>query len=241
MIRIGVIGDYNEGVQAHVAIPRALRLTADELGLHVDCEWIPTTSLTDGYGAKLSSYQALWIAPASPYASMQGALNGIRYARENRIPLLGSCGGFQHMIIEFARDVMGLAEADHAEIRPESPMLLVTPLSCAFREHTHRFLLAPGSRTAAAYGASETVEQYGICNYGLNPAFAASVSQAGFRIAGVDEDGETRIMELDGHPFFFGTLFQPERSAFKGIVHPLISAFVEAAKARADMARFSLE
>lgn len=137
------------------------------------------------------------------------------------------------MIIEFTRDVMGLAAADHAEIHPESPMLLVTPLSCAFREHTHRFLLTPGSRTASAYGTNETIEQYGICNYGLNPAFAAQVSQAGFRITGVDEDGETRIMELDGHPFCFGTLFQPERSAFKGIVHPLIREFVRAAAADA--------
>lgn len=230
MIQIGLIGDYKEEVKAHIAIPRALRLTADALGLQVDCDWIPTTALADAYESKLSAYQALWIVPASPYASMQGALNGIRYARENQIPALGTCGGFQHMILEFARDVMGLAEADHAEIHPESPMLLVTPLSCAFREHVHRFLLAPGSRTAAAYGASETIEQYGICNYGLNPAFAAQVSQAGFRITGVDEDGETRIMELDGHPFFFGTLFQPERSAFKGIVHPLIREFVQTAR-----------
>ncbi|CAI6082722.1 CTP synthase C-terminal region-related (seleno)protein [Cohnella sp. JJ-181] len=236
MIRIGVIGDYKEEVKAHIAIPRALRLTAEELGLRVDCDWIPTTALADAHESKLVSYQALWIAPASPYASMQGALNGIRYARENRIPALGTCGGFQHMIIEFARDAMGLAEADHAEIRPESAMLIVTPLSCAFREHTHRFLLSPGSRTAAAYGALETIEQYGICNYGLNPAFAAQVSQAGFRIAGVDEAGETRIMELDGHPFFFGTLFQPERSAFKSFVHPLIRAFVQAAEAVPDIA-----
>ncbi|MDG0809177.1 CTP synthase C-terminal region-related (seleno)protein [Cohnella rhizosphaerae] len=233
MIRVGVIGDYKTEVKAHIAIPQALRLTADTLGVQVDCDWVPTTALADTYAPELSAYQAIWIAPASPYASMQGALNGIRYARENGIPVLGTCGGFQHMIIEFARDVMGLAEADHAELSPESPMLLVTPLSCAFREHTHRFILTPGSRTAAAYGASETIEQYGICNYGLNPAFAAQVSQAGFRVAGVDENGETRIMELEGHPFFFGTLFQPERSAFKRIVHPLIRAFVEAAGAGA--------
>lgn len=233
MIRVGVIGDYNAEVKAHIAIPQALRLTADALGVQVDCDWVPTAALADAYESKLAAYQALWIAPASPYVSMQGALNGIRYARENGVPALGTCGGFQHMIIEFARDAIGLAEADHAEIRPDSPMLLVTPLSCAFREHMHRFILTPGSRTAAAYGASETTEQYGICNYGLNPAFAAQVARAGFRVAGVDEDGETRIMELEGHPFFFGTLFQPERSAFKGIVHPLIRAFMEAAQAGA--------
>lgn len=232
MIRIGLIGDYNEEVKAHVAIPQALRLAADELGLQIGCDWIPTPELEQACGEKLAEYQALWIAPASPYDSMQGALNGIRYARERRIPALGTCGGLQHMIIEFARDVMGLGEADHAEINPEGAMLLVTPLSCAFREHVHRFILTPASRTAAAYGAPETVEQYGICNYGLSPAFADQVSQAGFRIAGSDDNGGARIMELEDHPFFVGTLFQPERSAFRGVVHPLVRTYLAAAAAQ---------
>jgi len=237
MIRIGLIGDYNAEVKAHVAIPQALRLASEELGLQIGCDWLPTPALEQACEEKLAAYQALWIAPASPYASMQGALNGIRYARERRKPALGTCGGFQHMIIEFARDVLGWAEADHAEINPEGAMLLVTPLSCAFREHVHRFILTPGSRTAAAYGTLETVEQYGICNYGLSPAFADQVSQAGFRIAGTDDNGDARMMELEGHPFFIGALFQPERSAFRGVVHPLIRAYLAAAAATEGEAR----
>lgn len=226
MCKIGLIGDYDSEVVAHVAIPQAIQLAANDLGSLVEVDWISTLSLEQDSEQKLSKYQALWAVPASPYRSMQGALTGIRYAREHRIPFLGTCGGFQHMMIEFARNAIGLAEADHAEENPSASLLLVAPLSCSVSERTHTFKLTPGSKVADIYGNQEVVEQYGICNYGLNPEFAPMLEQAGLRIAGVDTDGEVRIMELDQHPFFIGTLFQPERSALKNIVHPLIKAFL---------------
>jgi CTP synthase (UTP-ammonia lyase) len=226
---IGLIGDYNPEVVAHVAIPQAIQLAANELGYQVEFEWISTLSLEQEFEQKLSKYQALWTVPASPYRSMQGALNGIRYAREHRIPLLGTCGGFQHMIIEFARNFMGLSEANHAEENPSASLLLVAPLTCSVSQQTHTFKLSLSSKVADIYGNHEIEEQYGICNYGLNPEFAPMLEQAGFRIAGVDADGEVRIMELDQHPFFIGTLFQPERSALKNRVHPLIKAFLRKA------------
>jgi CTP synthase (UTP-ammonia lyase) len=223
---IGLIGDYNPEVVAHVAIPQAIQLAANELDYQVEFEWISTLSLEQDFEQKLSKYQALWTVPASPYRSMQGALNGIRFAREHRIPFLGTCGGFQHMIIEFARNILGLSEANHAEENPSASLLLVTPLTCSVSQQTHTFKLSPGSKVADIYGSHEIDEQYGICNYGLNLEFAPMLEQAGFRIAGVDTDGEVRIMELYQHPFFIGTLFQPERSALKDIVHPLIKAFL---------------
>ncbi|MFE4714324.1 hypothetical protein ACFRAM_26080 [Paenibacillus sp. NPDC056722] len=160
---------------------------------------------------------------------MQGALNGIRFAREHNIPFLGTCGGFQHMIIEFARNVLEISEADHAEENPNSSFILVAPLTCFVSEQTHTFKLTPGLKVAEIYGEHEIVEQYGVCNYGLNPEFAPLLEKAGMRIAGVDTDGEVRIMELMDHPFFIGTLFQPERSALKNMVHPLIRAFLQKA------------
>jgi len=229
MIRIGLIGDYDEEVKAHVAIPKAIQLAANELGCEVEVDWIATPTLEQDYERKLAGYQAVWTVPASPYASMQGALNGIRFARERQVPFLGTCGGFQHMIIEYARNVLGLSEADHAEENPAASILLVAPLTCSVSELTNTFILTPGSKVAKVYGNSEIVEQYGICNYGLNPEFTPLLEQAGLRVVGVDTNGETRIMELDQHPFFVGTLFQPERSAFKNIVHPLIKAFLHAA------------
>ncbi|GLX70516.1 CTP synthase C-terminal region-related (seleno)protein [Paenibacillus glycanilyticus] len=231
MIRIGLIGDYDPEVKAHVAIPLAIELAANELGLQTNVEWIATPSLDNDCERRLANYQALWTVPASPYASMQGAINGIRFARENRIPFLGTCGGFQHMIIEFARNVVGLSEAEHGEDNPSASVMLVAPLTCSVSEKTHTFRLHLSSKVAAIYGTDEVTEQYGICNYGLNPEFASLLEEAGLSIVGVDENGETRIMELNGHPFFIGTLFQPERSAFKQIVHPLIKAFLQATTA----------
>ena len=229
MSKIGLIGDFDVEVAAHIAIPQAIQLAADDLGSPMDIEWIPTSSLENDFEQKLATFQALWTVPASPYKSMKGALNGIRFAREHNIPFLGTCGGFQHMIIEFARNVMGLSEADHAEENPATSLMLVAPLTCSVSEKTHIFKLTPGSKVADIYGESEIVEQYGICNYGLNPVFAPMLEKAGMQIAGVDTEGETRIMELINHPFFIGTLFQPERSAFKNSVHPLIKAFLQKA------------
>ncbi|TYP72387.1 CTP synthase C-terminal region-related (seleno)protein [Paenibacillus methanolicus] len=234
-MRIGLIGDYNEEVVAHRAIPEAIRLAAEAIGAEAESEWISTPRLDEAAEDKLARYDGLWCVPASPYRSMNGALNGIRYARERGVPFLGTCGGFQHMIIEFARNVAGLADADHAEINPEASVVLVAPLTCFVSEQTNAFRLTPGSRTAAIYGAQETVEQYGTCNYGPDPAYNERLEAAGLRIAGVDTDGTTRIMELPSHPFMIGMLFQPERSALKGASHPLIRGFVQAARDRRKM------
>ncbi|MFC5531172.1 glutamine amidotransferase-related protein [Cohnella yongneupensis] len=229
MLRIGLIGDYNEQVKAHIAIPQALQLAAEDLRSTVRFDWIATPALEVDHERKLAEYDALWVVPASPYESMTGALNGIRYAREHRVPMLGTCGGFQHMIIEIARNALGLTEADHAEMNPDASILMVTPLTCTVSEVTNTFKLTKGSKVAAAYGQEEVVEQYGTCNYGPNPQFEPLLEQAGMRVVGVDADGETRIMEHSEHPFFVGALFQPERSAFRSIVHPLIKAFLQAA------------
>jgi len=229
VVKIGLIGDYNAEVVAHQAIPQALKLAANDLGVVAEPEWIPTPTLDQDAERKLAEYQAIWTVPASPYASMQGALNGIRYARERRIPFLGTCGGFQHMVIEFARNVVGLAEAEHAEENPEASLLLVTPLTCSVSTQVHTFKLSEGSRVREIYGTPETAEQYGICSYGPNTEYRPMLERAGLRVAGVDEDGNVRIMELEGHPFFVGTLFQPERSALENKVHPLIRAFLRQA------------
>jgi len=227
VIRIGLIGDFNPEVKAHIAIPLALQLVSRELAVLVNYEWISTSLLDAGVEQTLEGYDALWLVPASPYASMQGALNGVQFAREHDVPFLGTCGGFQHMIIEYARNVLGLREADHAETNPNASLVLVAPLTCSVSEQDHTFILTPGSTVAACYGRNEIVEQYGICNYGFNPEFRSMFEHSGMRIAGVDTDDEVRIMELSGNRFFVGTLFQPERSAFRNIVHPIIKAFVQ--------------
>lgn len=231
-VSVGLVGDYSSRVRAHVAIPRALALAAPA-GVGVKAEWVATETLAGDVGPRLTGFDALWCVPASPYASMEGALSAIRFAREGGVPFLGTCGGFQHALIEYARNELGLAAADHAESNPEATLPLVAPLSCSLVGARGKIALAPGSRVRAVYGTDETTEQY-HCNFGFNPQYRALLADSALQVTGVDEAGEVRVLELDGHPFFVATLFQPELSALSGVKHPLVEAFARAASRRAS-------
>ena len=227
-ITVGLIGDYSESVPAHRAIAPALQRAAGALHREVAFEWIPTEEVTSV--SRIARFDGLWCVPASPYRSMEGALLAIRHARESAVPFLGTCGGFQHAVVEYARNVLGWADAQHAETAPGAARAVISPLACALVETTGLVRLFPGSRIAAAYGVSETTEGY-RCRYGLNPEFQAALVAGPLRAAADDETGEIRAVELDGHPFFVATLFQPERAALRGESAPLVTAFVGACAA----------
>lgn len=228
-IRIGLIGDYNAAVTAHQAIPRALDLAGAAVGASVHYEWVPTEEIGDV--SRVSGFDALWCVPASPYRSMEGALRAIRFARERGRPFLGTCGGFQHAVIEYARNVLGWADADHAEIAPNALRPVITALACALVEKTESIRFHEGSIVAAAYGCMEATEGY-HCSFGLNPALVSAMVSGPLRASAEGVAGEVRAVELDGHPFFVATLFQPERAALKGETPPLVTAFVRATLAR---------
>lgn len=168
--------------------------------------------------------------PASPYADGEAAIAAIGNARETGLPFLGTCGGYQHALLEFARNVLGLVDAQHAEDHPDAPIALIGRLSCDLVEVTGKIRLAHDSRMAAICDAFELEEGY-HCRYGLDPGFRPMFEDGPLRIVGEDEAGEARAFELDGHPFFFGTAFQPERAALEDRDHPLIVAFVRACAA----------
>jgi CTP synthase (UTP-ammonia lyase) len=226
--KVALIGDYDPSVTAHKAIPRALALAARTMGVAVTGEWIGTPTVEPDPARQLSAFHALWCVPASPYASMEGALRAIRFAREAQRPFLGTCGGCQHALLEYARNALGIAEADHAESNPTARLPLIAELSCAMVEESGSVRLEPGSRIAGIYGEREITEVY-HCSYGLNPRFEHLLSESALRISARDEKGEARAFELTTHPFFICTLFQPERAALKGKDHPLIHAFLAAA------------
>jgi CTP synthase (UTP-ammonia lyase) len=227
-VRIGLIGDYSPSVVAHQAIPRALGLASEAVGCSVDVEWLHTAALDNSSDRSLGEFHGLWCTPASPYTSMSGALRGIRYAREQGIPFLGTCGGFQHALIEYARNVLGLAEADHAESNPSAAMPLIAPLTCSLVGTTGRIHFVPGTRIAHIYGSADAVEAY-HCNYGFNPQHALLFANTRFIVSARDDSGEPRAMELTDSDFFIGTLFQPERSALSDRSHPLVEEFLRVA------------
>jgi CTP synthase (UTP-ammonia lyase) len=225
--RIALVGDYDQAVPAHRAIPEALRLSSERLGVGVDPLWTQTATLGPG-AAQLADIAGVWCVPASPYANTDGALAAIRFARESGRPFLGTCGGFQHALLEYARNVLGRAEADHAETAPDAAMPLIARLSCSLVEQRGKVHLAEGSRLRTIYGTDHAEEGY-RCNYGLNPAYESIFHGGPLKVAARDEAGEVRAVELSGHPFFIATLFQPERAALRGVEHLLITAFVAAA------------
>ena len=230
-VGIALIGDHNPAVTAHRAIPLALAAAAQATGIEVRPTWVHTSTIPDPLDDFLASYNGIWCIPASPYVNMTGALSAIRYARESHTPFLGTCGGFQHAVIEYARNVLGLSAAAHAETDPDAAEALVTPLSCALVERDGTIELLAGSRARALCGCTELREEY-HCSYGLNAAYEERLEREGLRVAGRDPAGEARVVELAEHPFFIATLFQPERAGLRDESHPLIAAFVAAAASR---------
>lgn len=222
-LRIGLIGDRNDDVVAHRAIPLALAMAAEVTSVAIDVQWLGTDKIGDGKA--LRGYDALWCVPASPYRSMDGALTAIRYAREKQVPYLGTCGGFQHAVVEYARNVLGWSDAEHAETSPEAARPVVVPLSCSLVEVRDAIHLKPGSRIAEIYGTNDIEEGY-HCRYGLGSGFREAIDPTPLHVTGVDDHDDARVLELRDHPFFIATLFQPERAALQGVCPPLVKALL---------------
>ena len=114
-MKLAIIGEYNPDFEPHVQTDAAIAHAASALGLDVQSEWISTA---DARITHLTGFDALWLAPGSPYRNLSGTLDAIRFAREHNVATLGTCGGYQHMVIEFTRNVMGIRDAQHAEYDP---------------------------------------------------------------------------------------------------------------------------
>jgi CTP synthase (UTP-ammonia lyase) len=225
VIRIALIGDYDPQVTAHQAIPLALGMAAEHAGLDVQFQWLATDRIDND--TPLADFDGFWCVPASPYRNEAGALRAIRFAREQQRPFLGTCGGFQHAVLEYARNVLGWGDAEHGETSPDATRALLTPLTCSLVEAVDSIHLVEGSLIAKAYENSEIREGY-RCRYGVNPEFERALLSEQLCAVGHDSSGDLRAVELRGHPFFVATLFQPERAALKGLLPPLVSALIEA-------------
>jgi CTP synthase (UTP-ammonia lyase) len=256
--RVALVGDRSADVAAHGRVPDLLDALRRRDGLALDAYWVPTDEIptdevatdeiptdevatdeipTDevaavGAPGAFDGFDGIWLVPGSPYASEAGALAAVRTARERGIPFLGTCGGLQHVALEFARSVCGLPDAAHAEVDPHAPDPLIVPIACALNGHEGVVLITRDSLAERVIGADRTVERY-YCSYGISPRHAGLLLARGLRFSGVDGSGEARIIELPGHPFFLATLFQPELGSDANRPHPIIRGFAEAAVARA--------
>jgi CTP synthase (UTP-ammonia lyase) len=238
-VRIGILGDFDPKAPNLPAVPKALEHAGAKLDLVIETEWLPTPSLLDSTATKkLESFDGLWAAPGSPYKSMDGMLKGIEFARRRDWPFLGTCAGFQYALIECARNVLGIKDADTAENQSGSKNIVVYPVACAVPNRTKNapklsglipeIRLRPGSYLQSFYGKDVIQEEF-FCNYELNPDFEWASIEAGFPVAARGAGGEVRAIESPTHRFFIATLFQPQLSSKPQHPHPLVIAFVQAA------------
>ncbi|WP_055494672.1 gamma-glutamyl-gamma-aminobutyrate hydrolase family protein [Streptomyces sp. TP-A0356] len=223
--RLALVGDHSPNVVSHTRIPLLLATLAERDRLVLDAYWISSEDAEDEGAVR--GFDAVWVVPGSPYRSEAGVLAAIRTAREEGIPFLGTCGGFQHALLEYARGVCGLQRVAHAENDPEADDFLIEPLACSLVGHEAAVRIEPDSLAQSVTGSERTVERY-FCAYG--PSRHLDTLRAhGLRFSGHDEDGQVRIAELPGHPFFLATLFQPELAGDGSRPHPIVRALARAA------------
>ncbi|WP_446219831.1 CTP synthase C-terminal region-related (seleno)protein [Micromonospora sp. IBHARD004] len=227
--RLALVADRSPAVRSHTRVPALLAALRDRHGIDLDAYWIPTEEVA---ASRLAEFDGVWLLPGSPYRSEPGALRAVRTARTGDLPFLATCGGFQHTLLEYARAVCGLTGVAHAENTPGAEDLLIEPLSCALRGHEGVVRFTAGSLAQRATGVERSVERY-QCGYGLNHRHLDTLVAHGLRFTGHDDDGQVRVAELPGHPFFLATLFQPELAGDGDEPHPMVRAFASAVAARA--------
>jgi CTP synthase (UTP-ammonia lyase) len=244
-IRIGIVGDHKPGYRGHVATDEALRHAAQAASTAIENVWLSTKDLEAARDDKaLEAFDGIFMTPGTPYESLPGSLRALKFARERGWPLLATCGGFQHLLLEFAINAVGIKDGQHGDYGVSGGTPVITRVACpvpnrapgaaALSGRIHVTLAKP-SQAAEIYGGTDLDEEF-ACNWELNAEFRGAMEKAGLKVVGVDDGGQTRVTELPGHPFFIGTLFQPQLSSTAARPHPVIQAFCAAAQ-RFDPAR----
>lgn len=220
---VALLGEYTPTFPPHVSTIAAFEHSCNLLNADLTARWVSTEDITPSL---FKHYSGIWVAPGSPYKNMEKTLWAIRYARENMIPCFGTCGGFQHMVIEYARNVLGVKDAQHAEYDPYASSLFISQLACSLAGREMSLNFAPESQVAAIYQSLSAKENY-YCNFGVNPECINKLQQGPLIISGSDVEGEVRVIEHPGHPYFIGTLFVPQTRSTPDKPHPLITAFLK--------------
>ncbi|TQM79398.1 glutamine amidotransferase class I [Saccharothrix saharensis] len=225
--KVALVGDqYNHDEPAHPRIEALL----PELGFHY--EWVPTRGITDD--TDLSGWDAIWVVPGAPYHAQQGVHRAIRFARENGVPFLGTCGGFYSAVLEYAQNVLHMEET--AELGDElGPIeqLILPPTCVQSADHKVGLSVREGSNLSAIYRGATRVREILQCNYGMVQEFLDKATQGDVRFSAWDDAAAPRALEISGHPFFTACLYQPELSSTPDSVHPIVQGFLDAAVANA--------
>jgi CTP synthase (UTP-ammonia lyase) len=222
-VSIAVVGDRDTSLLTH----RELDAAIARMPTSVHARWVGTDRLP------LDDADGVWLAPGTPYRDDDAVYALLRDVRERGVPFLGTCGGFQYALVEFARNVAGVADAAHAETEPTAPEPIVGMLGCSLVGARRTVTPVPGTRLAAISG-TDPFRAFHWCNYGLAPEWIEQLERAGLVVSAHADDAGVEGVELPSHPFFVATLFQPQVGAANGgPLHPLIGALCAAAAERA--------
>jgi CTP synthase len=238
-VQIALVGKYVEYEDSYKSLKEALLHGGIHHRLKVRMTWIESADLSwPGCAEPLSHYDGILVPGGFGRRGIEGMLNAIRFAREQRVPYFGICLGMQTAVIEFARNVCGLEGADSTEFEAATPhpviyklrdLLGVEELGGTMRLGAYECLLAEGSFARAAYGVERISERHRH-RYEFNRAYEEQITAEGLRVTGRSEDGVfVEICELPGHPWFLGCQFHPEFKSKPMEPHPLFKAFIHAA------------
>ena len=220
---IGVLGDLNLEFPTH----RELQAEINRLESKTEFEWIPTDA--PDAQERAARVSGLWVIPGTPYKADEVVYRAIKNARENDTPFLGSCGGFQYALVEYARNVVGINDAVHAETHPDSGQQIIQGLSCSLIGEERTVRVVPDTQLADICGP-EPFTGHHYCNYGLAGTYQQVLSENDIVFNSHATDAGIEGFELPDKKFFIATLFQPQVGALAGKPrHPLISAFLAAA------------
>lgn len=242
-VTIAFVGKYVQLPDAYLSIAEALNHAAFAHGLKAQVRWVDSEALErEPVAALLAGADGILVGPGFGQRGIEGKLAAVEYARRAGVPFFGICLGLQCAVIEFARNVLGLAGAHSTEFDPATPHPVVDLLpgqrGLAEKGGTMRLGAYPcrlraGSLARAAYGTDLVWERHRH-RYEINNAYRDSLARAGLVPVGLWEEADVvEVMELKGHPWFVGTQFHPEFASRPNRPHPLFFGFVGAAARRA--------
>ena len=238
-VRVGIVGKYVGLPDAYLSVAEALRHAAAGQGLKLDLVWVPSDELTgllaDTY---LEDLDGIVIPGGFGYRGVEGKIQAIRYARENDVPLLGLCLGLQASVIELARDVLGLTDANSTEFDPSTPHPVIDLMASqedvedkggTMRLGLYAAKLAEGSKVRELYGQELVYERHRH-RWEVNNRYRKELERGGMRLSGLSpDDNLVEYIELVDHPFFVGTQAHPEFRSRPDAPHPLFTGLIRAA------------
>ena len=238
-VRIGIVGKYVQLPDAYKSIIESLIHASAYNCRKLKLELILSDKISDeNVDKKLAKLDGIIVAPGFGQRGMEGKFSALKYARENNLPCLGICMGMQTMSIEFARNVLGLKDANSTEIDPNTPYNIVDimeeqknilDLGGSMRLGAYKCKLKRGSKAYKIYG-KENISERHRHRYEFNNAFIEQFEAAGMICSGMNTESDlVEIIELNSHKWYMGVQFHPEYSSTVVTPHPLFINFIKVA------------